>query len=240
MMKQNFYMGVDLGQKKSHTAIAVVEWRAEGEEYRNPVTWAMEWQDTKPPRVMVRYLRQIPLGTSYTDVVDEVKNLAWSPELRGNTKLVVDATGAGTPVVDLIRKDADFLRRACELNSVTITNGSEARKGPRRGDWSVPKDVLINGLLLIFEENKLEIAKGMRESKQLIEELVHFGKGDGHRDDLVLAVALAVWRMNVDHEDPLKDGGTKVRKGPMTAQERQAAEEFVATIFGVAAKRFRE
>ena len=69
-------------------------------EIRNPVTWAMEWQDLSPLRLLVRHLERVSLGSSYVDVVDRVKEMVWTPELRGRTKLVVDATGAGAPVVD--------------------------------------------------------------------------------------------------------------------------------------------
>ena len=230
---------MDLGQKKSYTAIAVVERRADRVEIRNPVTWAMEWEDLSPPRLLVRHLERVPLGTSYVDVVDRVKEMVWSNELRGRTKLVVDATGAGTPVVDLFRRDQDVMR-ACELNSVTITGGTVARRGPKRGDWTVPKQELITGLVLMFEEDRLEISRDLPESRRLIEELVRYGRDEGFQDDLVLALSLATWRLRLDYDEPPEDGGVKVRKGPMTARERQCADEFVGMIMGVAAKRYRE
>ena len=43
----------------------------------------------------------------------------------------------------------------------------------------------------------------------------------------------------MEHDEDPMDGGGKVRKGPMSAKERQAADEFVGFIMGVAAKRYR-
>ena len=82
MVTQEYYVGVDLGQKKSYTAIAVVERRTDRVEVRDPVTWAMEWKNLSPPRLLVRHLERVPLGTSYVDVVD--------------------ATGAGNGVVERV------------------------------------------------------------------------------------------------------------------------------------------
>ena len=229
MVTQEYYVGVDLGQKKSYTAIAVVERRADRVEIRNPVTCAMEMENVSPPRLLVRHLERVPLGTSYVDVVDRVREMVWSNELRGRTKLVVD----------LLRRDQDFRQRSCELNSVTITGGTAFRKGPKRGEWTVPKAELINGLVLMFEEDRLEISRGLSEAKRLVEELVQYGKDEGFQDDLVLALSLATWRLRLDYDDPPEDGGVKVRKGPMMARERQQADEFVGMIMGVAAKRFR-
>ena len=202
MVTQEYYVGVDLGQKKSYTAIAVVERRADRVEIRNPVTCAMEMENVSPPRLLVRHLERVPLGTSYVDVVYRVREMVWSNELRGRTKLVVDATGAGAPVVDLLRRDQDFRQRACELNSVTITGGTAFRKGPKRGEWTVPKAELINGLVLMFEEDHLEISRGLPEAKRLVEELVQYGKDEGFQDDLVLALSLATWRLRLDYDDP--------------------------------------
>ena len=209
------------------------------EQRRNPVTYALEWENLQPPRVMVRHLERVKLGTSYVDVIDRVRELVWTDALRGRTKLVVDATGAGRPVVDLFRRDEE-LKRACELVAVTITSGTKVGRGPKRGDWTVPKPDLITGLVLMFEEERLEIARELPEARRLVEELVRYGRDEGFKDDLVLALSLACWKVRMDHDDPPEDGGVKVRKGPMTAQERQQADEFVGMIMGVAAKRFRE
>ena len=67
------------------------------------------------------------LGTSYVSVVRRVEEMARSAELRGPCTVVVDGTGVGCAVVDLLREsDMD-----CELVAVQITGGGQAR--PSRG-----------------------------------------------------------------------------------------------------------
>ena len=237
MISKEYYLGLDLGQKQSYTAIAVVERTMNREERRSGVTWELEWHELSPPRVAVRHLERIQLGTSYTEVVDRVRDLVWTDALRGKTKLVVDATGAGAPVVDLFRRDTE-LKRACELSAVTITSGTMAGKGPKKGDWLVPKQDLITGLVLMFEAGKLQIAHGLAEASRLVEELVRYGRDEGFRDDLALAVALACWKLRMDHpEEGSGDAGDRVRRGPMSARDRQAEAEFVGAIMGVTGKR---
>jgi len=72
-----YYLGLDLGQKKSSTAIAVVERTVDREERRSAVTWELEWHELSRPRVAVRHWERIPLRTSYVEVVDRTRELVW-------------------------------------------------------------------------------------------------------------------------------------------------------------------
>ena len=204
------------------------------------MTWEMEWHELSPPRVAVRHLERIGLGTSYVDVVDRVRELVWSDALRGKTKLVVDATGAGAPVVDLFRKDEE-LKRACELLAVTITSGTVAGRGPKKGDWQVPKQDLMTGLVLMLEAGKLGIARGLEEAGRLVEELVRYGREEGFRDDLALALALACWKVRMDYPADVGSGdrGDEEYRRLTAARNREAADEFVGAIMAVPAKWFR-
>lgn len=230
-----YYFGLDLGQRKSFTAIAIVERVVEREQHRNPISYALEWEELGPAQQTVRYLERFPLDTSYVEIVEAVKRMLWNNALRkhGKTKLVVDATGAGAPVVDLFRRNRE-MPEVCELTAVTITSGTEAAKGRAPGDWMVPKQDLMSGLALMFEERRLLIVRALRESRQLVEELVRFGGNDGYRDDLAMALSLACWKLRQDHECESK------KRGPMTARQRQESEEILGAIMGVSAKRFRE
>jgi hypothetical protein len=92
----------------------------------------------------------------------------------------------------------------------------------------------------MLEEGKLQIARDLDEAARLVEELVRYGRDEGYRDDLALALALACWKMRMEYPDEgLEDPGSKVRKGPMSAADRQAADEFVGAIMGVSAKWYR-
>ena len=80
-------------------------------------------------KFVVRHLERIALGTSYVSIVDRVRRMVNSEDLRGRCSLVVDGTGVGGAVVDLLREsDMD-----CELVPVQITGGGKARREAGRG-----------------------------------------------------------------------------------------------------------
>ncbi len=190
-----FYIGLDLGQRRDHTAIAVVERRAEAGGY---------YRDTST--LDVRGILRVPLGTSYPGVVERVREVAERGELRGQCCLVVDGTGVGAPVVDLLRA----ARLGCEICAVTITGGEHAVRGQSGGGverWNVPKRDLIAEVQVLLEAGELRIARQLREAGSLVRELTNIrattkrtgrirlgADGCGEHDDLVIAVALGCWR----------------------------------------------
>jgi hypothetical protein len=148
--------------------------------------------------LMVRAAARIPLGTPYTQVVEKVRDVVRSPRLRGKCTVVVDGSGVGEPVVEMMRR-ADL---GCALMAVIITGGSGTRSGAA-GYRYVSKFDLMTGLQLALEKEELRIAPGMREAAALVKELVDVrvaangamgAEGRGQHDDLVMAVALACWR----------------------------------------------
>src|SRR5438132_1406883 len=128
-MNVNYFVGLDLGQKGDYTAIAVVEQWIQPLGGVDPVTY--EPYTTK--RLDVRHLERLPLGTSYPEVVRRVCELVRIPEVWRNCVLVVDATGVGAPVVNLLRKAP----LDCTLLAVTITGGDHQSRGV--DGWRVPK-----------------------------------------------------------------------------------------------------
>jgi len=204
--------------------------------------YTQEWREDEP-KYAVRHLERVPLGTSYVRVVEMVRSMMVREPLRGRTELVVDATGAGAPVVDLFREWLDVISTAGVMTPVTITAGSlgQETEGKGAGERRVPRQDLVAGLVVMLEEKKLAIAGGMAEARSLVEELVGFDRssgtgagspGSGSHDDLVMALGLAVW------------AGTKRRElrmsrmpRPKSAKERAAELDFVATIFGVSGDR---
>jgi hypothetical protein len=133
-------------------------------------------------------------------VVARVRDVAQSRLLKGRKQLVVDATGVGIAVVDLLRS----VPLGCDLWPVVITGGHTV--AVNGGYWSVPKRDLVIGLQVLMESGTLTIASGMRETATLTRELAEmrvrvspsgqeqFGVWrEGEHDDLVLAVALACW-----------------------------------------------
>ena len=186
-----FYRGVDLGQRRDHTAIAVVERWDAGRPFLTPVMRFLE----------VRYLERVPLGTPYTLVAERVRELVQDERLAGQVAVAVDATGVGAPVVDLLRA----ARLGCGVTAVSITGGE--RESQTGAVWNVPKRDLMAGVQVLLERGELKIAKKLRDSWALVKELLDVrmtstggGKvrlgadGGGEHDDLVIALALACWR----------------------------------------------
>jgi hypothetical protein len=181
-----FYIGLDLGQKQDHTAIAVVE-RREADE------------------LQLRHIERVALGTPYPKVVERVRWITEHADLAGQCALAVDATGVGTPVVDMLWAAG----LGCEISAVTITGGERERHAGSQRDaaWSVPKRDLIARVQVLIEQGELKIARGMRGAGPLVKELANVrmtaresgrirlgADGAGEHDDLVIALALACWR----------------------------------------------
>jgi hypothetical protein len=174
-----YYIGLDLGQKHDFTAIAIVE----RPDHR--IAWM-----PPPAGLTVRHLERMPLGTPYPRVVERVCAIVRNPKLGGDCRLVVDSTGIGVPVVDLLRA-AGLSGR---LTAVTITGGESARGNGEV--WSVPRKDLLAGLEVLLDASEIQISRTLSETATLVKELTSLrtsGHSTGH-DDLVLAVALACWR----------------------------------------------
>jgi len=190
--KLKYFCGLDLGQSRDPTAIAVIEERTEplepGTLQPNPETRTT---------LDVRHLERLPLRTSYPDVIAHVQQMLASAPLRGNARLIVDATGVGKPVVDLLRKAN--LRPV----AITITAGADFSQDGR--DFRVSKLVLVSQLQALFHSGELRIADALPEAATLKGELANFranitesgamtfGARSGRHDDLVLSLAIAAW-----------------------------------------------
>jgi hypothetical protein len=200
-----YFVGLDLGQTRDYTAIAVVtfdEIRKEAvglaEELFRLGGRRLSEDELPEPRLEVVHLERMPLGTSYPKVVQRVRDLMNAPPLRANAELVADSTGVGAAVVEMLRETGLWFR------SVLITAGDkEVREGTT---YRVPKRDLIAAPQVLLQTRKLKIAAALPEAETLVEELQNFryeitrsgndtyaAWREGYHDDLVLAVALAVW-----------------------------------------------
>ena len=174
----SFFVGLDLGQAADYTALTVVE--KNGEEYH------------------LRHLERFQLGTPYTVIVERVKTLLKAAELGQLPTLVVDATGVGKPVVDMLAGTPNMI-------SVTITGGENVTR--ERQEYRVPKRDLASTLQVLLQNGRLKFADGLPLLDVLLSELQNFkvkiNTRTGHdsyehwresdHDDLVLSLALACW-----------------------------------------------
>src|SRR5215216_1663197 len=120
-MNNNFCVGLDLGQSSDYTALAVVEkLEGNGASSRDPGDRVS---------LHLRHLERYPLRTPYPEMAERVAALIRSDvltvsttdrmlrEVRVPPELVIDQTGVGVPVADLLR-ERDLIFR-----SVVITGG---------------------------------------------------------------------------------------------------------------------
>ena len=181
----NYFMGLDLGQAQDYSALTVLEKlekRGEQSEYH------------------VRHLSRLRLGTPYPSIVEYVAKLIQTPQLKGKTHLIVDATGIGAPVVDM------FHRAGLSPIAITITGGDSVTGSDYEG-YHVPKRDLVGILQVLFQSGRLKVAEALPMAKVFIDELLNFkvkiniqtahdsyeAWREGVHDDLVLSVALVAW-----------------------------------------------
>lgn len=184
----SYFLGLDLGQAADFSAFAAAE-RTETRDADNNVV----------RQVAIRALHRWPLGTPYTAIAGDVARFLLRPPLAGGT-LIVDATGVGRPVIELIRKGRP---RCGQLIPVMITAGGKETQ--QDDGWHVAKVPLISTLQVLLQSQRLRFAEGMAETPTLLRELENyrvkttaamhetFDARSGEHDDLVLAVALACW-----------------------------------------------
>lgn len=177
-------IGLDIGQRRDYSAIAILECVDQVTGDRDPLTY----QFIRRTEVRLRHVERVRLGTPYAAVVDRVATIVEDPRLRDGT-LVVDATGVGAPVIELLRA----ARLPCRLIPVQITGGhDESLDG---GYHRVPKRDLVTGLQVLFDRWPLEIVGGTPAVDALVRELVEFKAKPttNTHDDLTMALAIAWW-----------------------------------------------
>lgn len=198
----DYLIGVDLGQTNDYTAIAVLQ-RTEA------VT--IDVQPSHSPAkksgytYLVRHLERLALGTSYPAQVDRVGQVLHQVNQQAGSqnataRLVVDQTGVGRPVVDMLRKAGH-----AGLIGVSIHGGDQTIRDGR--EWRVPKRELVSVLQVLLQTKRLQVAAALPEATTLTREMLAFKveiSKSGHdtygndwrenpHDDMVLAVALASW-----------------------------------------------
>jgi O-methyltransferase len=146
----------------------------------------------------VVHAERMPLGTLYPDVVAHVRDVLSRPPLCDGCYLVIDESGVGRAVGDM------FTAAGLRAVRVAITAGTDATKQDRLR-WSVAKSLLISGVDARLHSGELRFAADLGEAHALAEELKDFrrhvgaaGRATyqariGKHDDLVLAVAIALW-----------------------------------------------
>ena len=191
--QSDWVIGLDIGQRRDYSAIAILDWVEESDGTRDPATYEIIRRNS----IRLRHIERVRIGTPFAGVVERVAQITSDPRLQGST-LVVDATGVGAPVVELLRA----AHLPCRLIAAQITGGSDESSDAVY--HRVPKRDLVVGLQVLIEQWDFEIAARSPAAEALVKELTGFKatrsaggnlRYEGSRDDLTMALSLAWWWM---------------------------------------------
>jgi hypothetical protein len=176
------YIGVDIGQGESYTAIAIVERVGSG----------------KDSVYNVIHLGRLPIETQGPGILRSLNLLIARAELE-RCILIMDRTGIGKFVCEFAEQSG------MKPRGITITSGIDP-SGVRGGNWKTPKKDLVGTLQRFLWAKKLKIAKEMPLQTELREELAAFqvrtspsqnevfGVMECQRyDDLAMVIMLPIW-----------------------------------------------
>ena len=186
----SFVIGLDLGQSRDYTALAILE-KLEPEQ-------AATVEGNRAAKKIYHYhIRRLERtrGTPYPQIVARAKEIM--SKLEGSS-LVVDQTGVGAPVVDM------FKQAALKPIGVLIHGGDRVTQ--EGNTYRVPKRDLVGVLQVLLQNQRLKVAPGPL-SDTLAKEMLNFkvkidpltahdsysAWREAEHDDLVLSVALAAW-----------------------------------------------
>lgn len=194
--RRRFAVGIDLGQSHDYTAVCVASCISS----KPADSWQSEFLPRIPDRYEVMHLERLPLGMPYPQQVDRLEHLLQrQPLARFEPTLFLDFTGVGRPVYDLF-VERRALRHA---QGVVITSGRDTHSTD--AGWSTPKGELVSRLQALLHNGDLKIASSLPDAAVLARELqdfrvrfteagnATFNAREGAHDDLVLALALAVF-----------------------------------------------
>ncbi len=210
-----YLLGCDLGQAQDFTALTVLEQSfidtGKTESYGLPSPTIrgrpLRPMPTRPVYQRLyaaRHLERLPKNTSYPKQVERVAELYESLTAMNGVRphLIVDATGVGAAVVDLLR--------LARLNPIAVTITAGDATSSDGDSFRVPKKDLVATIAVLLQSERLKVAKALPDAQTLIDELLAFKAHINQRghasfgndvgswreaphDDLVLSVALACW-----------------------------------------------
>jgi len=188
-----YCVGIDLGQKRDRTAIAVVE--------------VPHTQPLDERRYSVKYLKRLQQGLLYTKVADKVKRL--NEQLRADAQqqglwchvtYILDSTGVGEGVSEMIIRALPH----ADIRKCYLTGGIDPSDDGIQ--IKLPKTQMASTLVALFDDGRVKLPKTSKEIEAMVEELLNYEihvSEEGHdqygafkigtHDDLVTALGLACW-----------------------------------------------
>jgi hypothetical protein len=194
-----YYLGLDLGQSRDYSALAIIEEQLYvGEAWANEVLHQQDYDKGlsagwispaaltpyqaalahrlsdgygRPAEapLAVRHLERFELGTKYIDVVQKVAEVVRSEPLRR------------IPAVLLVDKTGvgaavldSFTHAGIGAVAITLHGGSSVTRDPQRAGFRVPKRDLITVTQVLLQNGRLRVASGLPEAETLKKELLNF------------------------------------------------------------------
>lgn len=198
-----YLAGLDVGEMSDPSALCVLE------------------RDVAMPkgklesRYAARWLERFPLQTPYPAMARLVRERL--EKLGQHCLLVIDVTGVGRGVVDMFREEWMHLDPLTHTRQplpgkptiVAVTLLTSAMHEPKAPSWDeqhVPKRNVVMAFMVVLQQHRFRAARGLKEAQTLFQEGLNFqwkvsAAGNdqygawraGQHDDLLLAVAVAVW-----------------------------------------------
>lgn len=203
----DYWIGADLGKHVDYAAVSVLGRslaidRRTGMPRRNSQGDPLyQWR--------VRALQRFPLRTPYPVVARKIARIATMPELRPAPRVVLDSSGVGVAVVEMVRTE---LARHPEIEcwGVSWTAG-ESWRVIRKHELSAAKIQIVGSLAAALHSGRLRVCRKadgspidgadvlerelaafkVHQSKRSDAELM--GAESGAHDDMVASVALPIF-----------------------------------------------
>ena len=181
-------ISLSLGGPGKPSGLAVVK---PGTEYWHPK--GDESQLDSANHFEVRHLERLAAGRPYPAIVARVREMAAARDLRnGEYSLLIDITEVGRSPVRL------FENHGLYPEPVDVTSAAEASY--QNGVQQLPRRDMIGAAQVALQSDKLKVSDKLELAAALLTDLQAFdptltgsAARNGQNDDLVNAVAIAVW-----------------------------------------------
>lgn len=170
-------LGWDIAQTVDSSIIAVIEY------------------DGNPAMFWVRRIVKLPKGMPYDQQVKAVHELFHQYQ---NPRLIIDRTGVGLPICDMIVAGGLYPVQ------VSLTAGDVVNK-PAPGKVNLPKKDMVASITKVIQERRLKVVAGCENAALFRSELKNFqlkvsasghnsyNAAQGYHDDTITAIGLCLY-----------------------------------------------
>ena len=220
---KEYIVSVDLAKKRDYTVIQIYRDKPEpipilpGAERRAKVINFLE----------LAYQQKIQAMT-YSDQIRVIKELVGSVQITNNYNLIVDGTGVGEPVVDMMREQGlaplpIIFTAGGAINEIAQPFGQLfGSSSPGKiahlktiKEIRVPKETLVHAGMLVMQQKRLRTAANLAHKDEFAMQLQRFvgkvnektrkvsygNESDDIHDDFVVAFLMAAWYSSYKRED---------------------------------------